>query len=131
MRKGAAVQDFRKLKTWEKSHRLAMLVYQATRLFPKEEKFGLVSQMRQSAASIPTNIAEGCGRGGGAEMARFLQIAIGSAHELDYQLLLSKDLGYLSPEDYQDFFSTITDLKRMLAGLLTKVRPISSKVGNR
>ena len=125
------MQDFRKLKTWEKSHRLALRVYQITRLFPKEEKFGLVSQMRQSAASIPTNIAEGCGRGGGADMARFLQISIGSAHELDYQVLLSKDLGYLSPEDYQDFFSTLTDLKRMLAGLLTKVRSASPKGGIR
>jgi four helix bundle protein len=83
------LKDFRKLKVWEKSHHLALSVYQATSSFPDHEQYGLTSQMRRAAVSIPANIAEGYGRGGDAEFARFLQIASGSAAELQYQILLA------------------------------------------
>jgi len=76
------VKDFRKLKVWEKSHHLTLAVYKATALFPKDELYGLTSQIRRSGVSIAANIAEGCGRAGDAEFARFLQIAMGSASEL-------------------------------------------------
>ena len=89
------MKDYRKLKVWEKSHKLALEVYKATLEFPKTEVYGLVSQMRRAASSIPSNIAEGSGRGGDAELARFLRIAMGSASELKYQLLLARDLKYV------------------------------------
>jgi four helix bundle protein len=93
------MKDFKELKVWVKAHQLTLAVYQATTTFPKEELYGLTSQMRRSAASIPTNIAEGCGRGSDDDFRRFLQIAMGSASELEYQLLLAHDLGYFSTAD--------------------------------
>ena len=89
------MKDFRDLKVWEKAHALTLSCYQVTKPFPREEIFGLVSQIRRASASIPANIAEGCGRRGNAELHRFLQIAMGSASELEYHLLLSRDLGHL------------------------------------
>ena len=86
------MRDFRKIKAWEKAHELTLAIYAATLSFPKDELYGLTSQMRRSASSIPTNIAEGCGRDSEADFARFLQIAIGSTTELEYQILLSRDL---------------------------------------
>jgi four helix bundle protein len=86
------LRDFRELKVWGKANQLTLSVYKATQIFPKEELYGLTSQMRRSCASIPANIAEGCGRTGEAELARFLQIAMGSASELEYYLLLAYDL---------------------------------------
>lgn len=83
--------DFKKLAVWEKAHRLTLAVYRASGSFPKDELYGLMSQIRRAAASIPTNIAEGSGRGGDRELVRFLHIALGSANELEYQLLLAKD----------------------------------------
>ena len=92
------VKSFRDLKVWEKSHSLALAAYDATANFPKQEMFGLVSQIRRCASSIPANIAEGCGRRGNGEFHRFLQIAMGSASELEYHLLLSRDLKFLDAE---------------------------------
>ena len=89
------MQSFRNLRVWEKSHSLTLCVYASSRAFPREEMYGLTSQMRRSSASIGMNIAEGCCRKGDVEMGRFLQIAIGSASELEYQLLLAHDLHYL------------------------------------
>jgi four helix bundle protein len=89
------MQSFRNLRVWEKSHRLTLDIYASSKDFPKDEMFGLTSQMRRASASIGMNIAEGCCRKGDAEMVRFLQIAIGSASELEYQLLLVHDLKYL------------------------------------
>jgi four helix bundle protein len=83
------VQDFRKLKVWRMSHDFTLAVYEATAAFPKEELYGLTSQVRRAAASVPANIAEACGRGGNAEFARFIRIAMGSASELEYHLLLA------------------------------------------
>ena len=115
------MKDFRDLKVWEKAHSLTLSCYQATKLFPREEIFGLVSQIRRASSSIPANIAEGCGRRGNAELHRFLQIAMGSASELEYHLLLSRDLGYLSVERYQEMQPPIEEVKKMLASLIRKV----------
>jgi len=89
------MQDFRNLKVWGKAHELTLHVYKVTGSFPQREMFGLISQMRRSASSIPTNLAEGCGRSGDAELARFAQISMGSASELEYQSLLVHDLGMI------------------------------------
>jgi four helix bundle protein len=89
------MKDFRQLKVWEKSHELALAIYHITAAFPREETYGLASQIRRAASSIPSNIAEGCGRNGDAELARFCIIARGSASELEYQLLLGRDLKLL------------------------------------
>jgi len=116
------MRDFREFKVWEKSHALTLLVYRATATFPNEELYGLTSQIKRACASIPTNIAEGCGRTGNAEFARFLQIAMGSASELEYLLLLAHDLRFLDTSIYNDLSNAAIDIKRMLAALLQKVR---------
>jgi four helix bundle protein len=94
----------------------------ATREFPRQEEYGLTSQMRRAASSIPANIAEGCGRGGNAELARFLQIALGSASELEYHLILAHDLGYLEKESFERLTAETTEVKRMLTGLRRRLR---------
>lgn len=88
------MRDFRQLKVWAKAHSLTLAVYRATAAFPREEQYGLTSQLRRAAASIPTNLAEGCGRYGDAELARFVGIAAGSASEVEYLLMLARDLKY-------------------------------------
>jgi four helix bundle protein len=115
------MKDFRDLNVWQKAHGLVLDCYNTTATFPKQEIFGLTSQIRRAASSIPANIAEGCGRRGNAELHRFLQIAMGSASELEYHLLLSRDLNFLKPEKYDDLQAQLTEIKRMLAGLLRKV----------
>jgi four helix bundle protein len=117
------VQDFRKLTVWQKSHHLTLAVYAATRAFPKDELYGLVSQSRRCAVSIPANIAEGCGRDGGRELARFLHIASGSASELEYHMLLAGDLGYLDSTLRDRLARDIHEVKKMLASLAQKVQP--------
>lgn len=117
------MQDFRKLNVWEKAHRLTLRIYGLTGGFPRAEMFGLTSQMRRSSSSVPTNIAEGCGRGTNADLARFLQMAMGSASELEYQLLLARDLSYLPAEAYPGFEADVLEVKRMLAALIGRVRP--------
>ena len=89
------MKDFRKLKVWKRAHELVLEIYKITHQFPKEELYGLTNQIRRSSSSIPTNIAEGCGRAGDTEFHRFLIIAMGSASELEYQAVLAHDLGYL------------------------------------
>lgn len=116
------MKNFRELKVWEKSHKLTLAVYKATKSFPKEELYGLTSQIRRASSSIPANIAEGCGRQGNAEFARFLQIAFGSANELEYHLILARDLQILDSEQHQQIENQLLEVKRMLASLLTKVR---------
>ncbi|HJX84648.1 MAG TPA: four helix bundle protein [Candidatus Angelobacter sp.] len=115
------MKDFRDLKVWEKAHELALACYARTANFPKQEIFGLTSQIRRSGASIGANIAEGCGRRGNAELHRFLQMAMGSASELEYHLLLSRDLEFLSPHDHSALEAQVTEVKRMLASLIRKV----------
>ena len=114
--------DYRKLKVWERSHRLTLEVYRVTVAFPQSELYGLTSQIRRSAYSIPSNIAEGCGRNGDAELARFLDIAMGSANELDYHLLLAHDLGLLAPDDHQRLAQEIEEVNNMLAAFAIQLR---------
>jgi four helix bundle protein len=116
-----AMKDFRDLKVWEKAHALALACYEVTVAFPKQEMFGLVSQIRRSGASIPANIAEGCGRRGNGEFHRFLQMAMGSASELEYHLLLSRDLKFMDSPKYDQIIVQVTEVKRMLAALVRKV----------
>jgi four helix bundle protein len=116
------LQDFKKLTVWEKSHRLTLAVYKATTGFPKVELCGLTSQIRRACASIPANIAEGCGRSGRAELGRFLQVAMGSASELEYHLLLAHDLGMLGESDYKSLGSQVIEVKRMLSAFIARLR---------
>ena len=116
------MRDFRQIKVWEKAHRLVLEIYQATAGFPKEELYGITSQLRRASASIPANIAEGFGRGGNVELARFLQIGMRSAYEVEYHALLAKDLGFIKTDEYECLESQIIEVKRMLAALLVKVR---------
>ena len=116
------MKDFRQLKVWEKAHQLALTIYKATKEFPKEELYGLTSQIRRASMSIPTNIAEGCGRFTDADFARFLQIAMGSASETEYQLILARDLGFLPNASYENLQKDVEEIKRMLASLLKTLR---------
>jgi four helix bundle protein len=115
------MQDFRKLNVWHRAHRLTLDLYQATRAFPKEELYGLTTQIRRSASSIGANLAEGCGRGGDREFRRFLLIALGSASELEYHLLLAADLGFLHHAQYEPMNTEVTGVKRMLSGLVHRL----------
>jgi four helix bundle protein len=115
------MEDFKNLKVWTKAHDLTLVVYQKTRCFPKEEMYGLTSQMRRSAASVGANIAEGCGRRSDGEMRRFLQIARGSAGELEYHLLLAKDLRFLQEADFADLEARVLEIQRMLASFAARV----------
>lgn len=116
------MKDFRQLKVWEKAHQAALGIYKATKDFPKEELYGLTSQIRRASMSIPTNIAEGCGRNTDADFARFLQMAMGSASETEYQLILARDLEFLSQESYENLHRDIEEVKRMHASLLKTLR---------
>jgi four helix bundle protein len=121
------LKDFKELRVWSKAHELTMLVYKLTRAFPRDEVYGLTSQVRRSAASIGANIAEGCGRHSDGEMTRFLQIARGSASETEYHLLLAKDLGFLQEADFQVVEQAVVVVQRMLTALVQKVQPLSRK----
>jgi four helix bundle protein len=114
--------DFRKLHVWERAHKLTLDVYVATRSLPKDELFGLTSQLRRSASSIPANIVEGCGRNSDAELARFMGIALGSANELDYHLLLARDLNYLESTCYATLARETQEIAKMLASFIDKLR---------
>lgn len=116
------MRNFRELKVWAKGHRLTLSIYDVTKAYPSDERFGLVSQMRRSSSSIPTNIAEGCGRDGEAELRRFMQISMGSASELEYQLLLAHDLGYLPNEQFNTLNQQTVEVKRMLASFIKRLR---------
>jgi four helix bundle protein len=117
------VEDFKELKVWEKAHHLTLAVYAFTRGFPRDEIYGLTSQMRRSTASIAANIAEGCGRRSDGELARFLQIARGSASETEYHLLLARDLKFLSEDDFRVLLQRVTEVQKMLTGLVQTVQP--------
>lgn len=116
------MNDFRKLKSWEKAHALALRLYRLTQHFPKEKVYGLSAQIRSASVSIPANIAEGYGRGGDAELARFLSIAAGSACELQYHVLLARDLGYISKGDHQRLDEDLVQVKRMLSSFISKLK---------
>ena len=116
------MKDFHNLKVWERAHQLIPSIYQLTKEFPKDELYGLTSQMRRSAFSIPTNIAEGCGHDSQAEFTRYLYIAMGSSSELEYQLILSHELQYLDDNSYSSLSSALVEVRRMLNALIHKVK---------
>src|ERR1700745_75018 len=115
------MKDFRNLKVWQKAHELGLALYPVTDSFPRLEAYGLASQIRRSASSIPSNIAEGCGRAGDSELARFCTIARGSASELEYQLLLARDLKLIQPEDYEKLEQKTVEIKRMITVFIQKM----------
>ena len=119
------MKNYRNLKVWLKAHALVLDVYKGTNGFPKSEQFNLISQLRRSATSIPTNVAEGCGRYTQSDFANYLQIALGSSNEVDYLVLLSHDLGYLPDEAYKKLDKQVNEVKAMLISLVTKVRTSS------
>ena len=116
------MRDFRELQVWQKSHQLVLNVYRCTGVFPREEVYGLTSQSRRAGASIPANIAEGCARASDADFARFLQNALGSASELEYHLILARDLGYLAPSEHQPLQDQVVEIKKMLSGFIARLR---------
>jgi len=109
------------MQVWHKGHKLALEIYQLTAKFPKEEIYGLSSQIRRAAVSIPTNIAEGCGRGSTKELKQFLRISMGSASEVEYQILLSFELCYMDSETYDKLNSDIQEIKKMLSSYIVKI----------
>lgn len=115
------MQNYKDLKVWEKAHLFTLKVYELTKLFPKEEQYGLTNQLR-AASSIPANIAEGCGKNSQSDLANFLNIALGSANEAEYFLVLSKDLNYLTQPNFDALSVIINEIKGMLISLISKVR---------
>ena len=113
--------DYKKLQIWERSHAIVLEIYKLSKEFPKEELYGLTSQLRRSSVSISSNIAEGCGRNSDAELARFLVIAMGSAAEAEYQLLLAKDLGYMDDVIYKKLDDELNQIRKMLNAFIKKV----------
>jgi len=122
LKKGRALRAFRSLKVWEKSHQLTLEVYKVTTVFPRHELYGLTSQIRRASASIPANIAEGCGRSGDAELARFLQIAMGSASELEVHFCSRGTFSLLNSSDYERLARNATEVKRMLTSFIQKLK---------
>lgn len=118
------MRNFRELHVWSQAHRFTLSLYAMTRSFPREEFYGLTRQMRRAAASIPTNIAEGCGRRTDMDFTHFLDISLGSANEVEYQLLLSKDLGYLQGEDFAVLNKDLAETQKMLIAFIHKLRPV-------
>ena len=116
------MKDFRDLQVWQKAHRLVIAIYESTAGFPVEERYGLTSQLRRGATSVAANIAEGCGRGSNPDFARFLQHSMGSASELEYHLLLALDLHVLDQDTHTRLSNDTTEVKRMLAALIQRVR---------
>jgi four helix bundle protein len=115
------MRPFRDLVVWQKAHRLTIELYRVTKAFPREEQYGLTSQIRRCANSIGANISEGCGRGTARDFARFIQIALGSASELENHLLLAADLGLVGAELHAELEKAVVDVKRMLTGLARRL----------
>lgn len=115
------MRDYKKYIVWQKSHEIVLDIYKVTRDFPKDELFALTSQMKRASSSIPTNIAEGCGRSSDKDFCRFLYISFGSANELEYQILLSIDLNFIDSEKGQKLLIQIEEIKKMLNGLIIKL----------
>ncbi|MBE98772.1 four helix bundle protein [Flavobacterium coralii] len=115
------MKDYKKFLVWQKAHQLTLEIYRVTKNFPKSEQFNLISQINRASLSIPTNIAEGCGRESQKELIRFLYISSGSAHEMEYFLLVSKDLGFIEKDLYNKLNSEVNEIKKMLASLIRKI----------
>ncbi len=116
------MSDYKKLKVWEDAHKFTVDIYNITQKFPNNEQYGLTSQIRRSAVSIPTNIVEGCGQLDNGNLIRFLGIAKGSAFELEYQLMLSKDIGYINDDEYKVLDKKIQSIICMLTGLIKSLK---------
>ena len=112
------MKDFRTLQVWQKSHQLAIEIFNITRSFPKEEMFGITSQLRRAVVSIPANIAEGCGRGSDKDFSRFISISMGSACESEYFVMLCNDLHFLDDTLAEKYLESLTEIKKMLASLI-------------
>jgi four helix bundle protein len=123
------VKDFKDLRVWSKAHSMTIGIYKATKEFPREELFGITSQMRRAASSIGANIAEGTGRRSDGEMTRFLHIARGSAAELEYHLLLARDLDLLSSPKFDSLQLQVDEIQRMLTSLIQQVQPVRRAKG--
>jgi len=120
------MRNYKDLRVWEEAHRLTLTVYKATQAFPKDERFGLTSQIRRASASIGANLAEGCGRRSDGEMGRFVKIAMGSGAELSYHLLLARDLGFMNEGQHTELDTSLERVLRMLSALSAKVRSPSA-----
>lgn len=125
------MQDFKKLNVWEKAHASALAFYQITKVFPKDEIYGLTSQIRRASVSIPANIAEGCGRKSSAEFGQFLQISLGSTTELEYHLLLARDLKYLDIKDYEHLNSQVIEIRKMLISFIQTIKDEKGKMNGK
>ncbi len=123
------MRPFRDLVVWQDSHALALRIYRATRTFPRDELYGLTSQMRRAASSVPSNIVEGSARTDG-EFRHSLQISLGSATELEYQLLLAKDLGYLRDEEYAELDGQLASIKKMLVTFMRRIAQSQQPTAN-
>ena len=115
------MKDFRQLAVWKGSHDLTLVLYEATASFPREEAYGLTAQIRRAASSVPANIAEGCGADGDGELARYCRIARASSSELEYHILLARDLKLISADVYEQLTERVIEIKRMLTGLIQKL----------
>jgi len=116
------MRPFRSLRVWREAHELTLALYKATGSFPRNEQYGLTAQIRRCAASVCANLAEGCGRRTDADFGRFVQIALGSASELEYHMLLVADLKLLNADQHSALDTSVTNVKRMLTGLARKLR---------
>ena len=116
------MKDFRTLKVWEKSHKLVLAIYKETQSFPKNELYGVTSQIQRAAVSIPTNIAEGCGKDSDAEFGRYLKIAMGSSSELEYLLMLAHDLDYFTDISYDQLQANLVEVRKMLNAFIQKLK---------
>jgi|SRR6476646_8795802 len=114
------MRNYRDLQVWSKAHHLTLELYRISRQFPREETYGITSQLRRAAVSIGANLAEGCGRRTSSELARFVRIATGSASELDY-LLLSRDLGFMAADEFTRASSALIEVRKMLTSFLNSV----------
>ena len=117
------MQDFRQLQVWQRAYQFTLEIYRVSKVFPSEEKYGLTSQLRRATVSIAANIAEGCGRGSNADLARFLRIAMGSASEVECFIMLARDLGFISEEDSAILEGELCEVKRMLNTFTQRVQP--------
>ena len=108
------MRDFHNLLIWKRSHQFTLDIYKVSQSFPKEELFGLISQIRRAISSVPTNIAEGSGRNSNKDFAHFLQIAIGSASEVEYELLLAHDLQYINKDEYERLINEMVAIRKMI-----------------
>jgi four helix bundle protein len=125
------MKDYRNIQAWQKAHELTLQIYKATESFPQKELYGLISQLRRAAVSIPANIAEGYGRTTDLEIARFMDISLGSANEVEYLLLLSADLKYCSKQAADELSHKLVEIRKMLSSFTKTIRNSPSKAGSR